>query len=45
VNRPNTVLYAVAALAGAAGLTLLILAAEAHGKRRQQKRAWLRGPS
>lgn len=41
MNRPNTVLYAVAAVAGAAGLALVIVAAEKHGKRRQLKRAYL----
>lgn len=39
--KPNTTLYVLVAAAGAAGLTLVILAAEAHGKRRQLKRAWL----
>ena len=43
--RPNTVLIAVAAIAGTAALGVLILAAEAHGKRRQQRKAWLRGPA
>ena len=38
--RPNWVLITVLAGAGAAGLTALILAAEAHGKRRQ-RRMWL----
>jgi phage/plasmid-associated DNA primase len=43
-TEPNTVLFAVAALAGAAALGVLILAAEAHGRRRQQRKAWLMGP-
>ena len=42
-TRPNTVLFTVAAVAGAAALGVLILAAEAHGKRRQQRKAWLMG--
>lgn len=41
MNRPNTVLIALVAAAGAAGLALVIVAAEKHGKRRQLKRAWL----
>ncbi len=40
MNRPNTVLYAVLAAAGAVAVTLAVLAAEHHGKRREQ-RAWL----
>ena len=43
MNRPNPVFFAVVTVAGAVGLALVILAAEAHGKRRQQKRAWLMG--
>lgn len=39
--KRNSVFYAVVAVAGAAALGVLILAAEAHGKRRQLKRAYL----
>ena len=40
MNRPNTVLIALITVAGAAALAVVVLAAEAHGKRRQRK-AWL----
>ena len=40
MTRPNTVLLALVAAAGAAALALVVLAAEAHGKRRIRK-AWL----
>lgn len=38
--RPNPVFFALVAGAGAAAFVLAVLAAEAHGKRRQRK-AWL----
>ena len=41
MSKPNTVLWTLAAAAGAAGLTAIILAAESHGRRRQLKRAYL----
>ena len=45
MSRPNWVLLTLIALAGGTGLALVVLAAEAHGKRRMRK-AWLieRGP-
>ena len=42
--KPNPVLWTVIAIAGAAALALLVVAAEAHGKRRQLNRAYLTGP-
>ena len=39
MNRPNTVLIALITVAAAA-LAVVVLAAEAHGKRRA-RRAWL----
>ena len=39
--KPNTVLIAVLAAAGAAGLIAVVIAAESHGRRRQLKRAYL----
>lgn len=38
MNRPNTVLYAVAVVAGAVLLAAALAAASAHGKRRALRR-------
>jgi hypothetical protein len=40
--RPNRVFLGLAAAAGLAVITAALLAAEAHGMRRQMNRAWLR---
>ena len=42
---PNSVFYAVLATAGLTALAVLVLAANAAGRRRERRRAWLRGPA
>jgi len=45
MTRPNSVFYAVLAVATAAGLAAVIVAANAAGRRRERRRAWLMGAS